>query len=52
MKVAYKLLSSDEATFKELTPQEEKLWSEFETDDIYRFLTGKPDTVPEFQWHE
>jgi hypothetical protein len=27
MKEAYKLLSRDEATFKELTPSEQKLWT-------------------------
>jgi hypothetical protein len=46
MKVAYKLLSRDEATFEELTPSEQKLWNSFETDQIYQLLTGEPDTVP------
>jgi hypothetical protein len=50
MKVAYKLLSRDEATFEELTPSEQKLWNSFETDQIYRLLTGEPDTVPEFRF--
>jgi len=31
MKVAYKLLSRDEATFEELTPSEQKLWTTFDT---------------------
>jgi hypothetical protein len=35
MKVAYKLLSRDKATFEELTPSEQKLWKSFETDPIY-----------------
>jgi hypothetical protein len=48
MKVAYQLLSRDEVTFEELTTQEEELWNKFETEDINRFLTGKPDMVPEF----
>ncbi len=39
MKVAYKLLSRDEATFEELTPSEQKLWNSFETDQIYRLQT-------------
>jgi hypothetical protein len=51
MKVAYKLLSRDEATFEELTPSEQKLWNSFETDQIYRLLTGEPDTVPEFRFN-
>ncbi len=51
MKVAYKLLSRDKATFEELTPSEQKLWTSFENDQIYRLLTGEPDTVPEFQFN-
>jgi hypothetical protein len=51
MKVAYKLLSRDEATFEELTPSEQTLWTSFETDQIYRLLTGEPDTVPEFRFN-
>ncbi len=51
MKVAYKLLSRDEATFEELTPSEQKLWNSFETDQIYRLLTGEPYTVPEFRFN-
>ncbi len=51
MKVAYKLLSRDEANFEELTPSEQKLWTSFETDQIYRLLTGEPDTVPEFRFN-
>ncbi len=51
MKVAYKLLSRDEATFKVLTPNKQKLWTSFETDQIYQLLTGEPDTVPEFRFN-
>jgi Integrase core domain len=51
MKVAYKLLSRDEATFEELTPSEQKLWNSFETDQIYQLLTGEADTVPEFRFN-
>jgi hypothetical protein len=50
MKVPYKLLSRDEVTFEELTPSEQKLWNSFETDQIYRLLTGEPDTAPEFRF--
>jgi hypothetical protein len=48
MKVAHKHLIRDKATLKELTPQEQELWNKFETDTIYQFLTGEPDTVPQF----
>ncbi len=50
MKMAYKLLSRDEATFEELTTYEQKLWNSFETDQIYQLLTGESDTVPEFRF--
>jgi hypothetical protein len=51
MKIAQKLLISYKATFEQLTTPEQKLWSTFETEDIYRFLTGEPDTFPEFQYN-
>jgi hypothetical protein len=51
MKIAQKLLISDKATFEQLTTPEQKLWSTFETEDIYRFLTGEPDTFPEIQYN-
>ncbi len=51
MKVAYKRLSRDEATFEELTPSEQQLWNSFETDRIYRLLTEEPDTVLEFRFN-
>ncbi len=51
MKVAYKLLSRDKATFVELRTSEHQLWNSFETDQIYRLLTGKPDTVLEFRFN-
>jgi hypothetical protein len=35
MKVAYKLLSRDEATFEELTSSKKKLWTFFKQDQIY-----------------
>ncbi len=37
MKVAYKLLSRDKATFEELTPNEQQSWNSFETDQIFLF---------------
>ncbi len=51
MKIVQQLLISDKATFEQLTPTEQKLWTTFETADIYRFLTGEEDTVPEFQYN-
>jgi hypothetical protein len=51
MKIAQKLLISDKTTFDQLTTEEQNLWTIFETGDIYRFLTGEEDTVPEFQYN-
>jgi hypothetical protein len=51
MKIAQKLFISDKATLDQLTTTEQKLWTRFETTDIYRFLTGEEDTVPEFQYN-
>ncbi len=48
METALALLSSYDATFEDLKQQ---LWNSFETDQIYRFLTGEPDTVPEFRFN-
>jgi hypothetical protein len=51
MKIVQHLLISDKNTFEQLTPQEKQLRTTFETADIYRFLTGEEDTVPEFQYN-
>ena len=51
MKIAQHLLISDKNTFDQLTPEDKKLWTTFETSDIYRFLTGEEDTYPEFQYN-
>ncbi len=42
---------SDKATFDQLTTPEQNLWTRFEMEDIYRFLTRESDTVPEFQYN-
>ncbi len=51
MRIAQQLLISDKNTFEQLTPTEKQLWTAFKTADIYRFLTGEEDTVPEFQYN-
>jgi hypothetical protein len=51
MKIAQHLLISDKNTFEQLTPEDKQSWTMFETSDIYRFLTGEEDTVPEFQYN-
>ncbi len=45
MKIAQHLLISDKNTFEQLTPEDKKLWTTFETSDIYRFLTGEEDMM-------
>jgi hypothetical protein len=47
--IAKKLLGRQCLNFDQLTPAEQKLWSLFENSDIYEFLTGEKDTVPEFE---
>ena len=51
MKISQKLLISDKATFEQLTTTEQNLCTKFKTVDVYRFLTGEEDTVPEFQYN-
>jgi hypothetical protein len=36
---------------EQLTNPEQPLWTKFETRDIYRYLTGEEDTVPEFPYN-
>jgi hypothetical protein len=48
LNVANKLLGRQRLNFDQLAPSEQKLWTQFETSDIYKFLTGESDTVPEF----
>jgi hypothetical protein len=47
--IANKLLGRQRLIFEQLTTPEQQLWSPFENSDIYKFLTGQKDTVPEFE---
>jgi hypothetical protein len=47
--IANKLLGRQNLNFNQLTPPEQKLWNLFENSDIYEFLTGEIDTIPEFR---
>jgi hypothetical protein len=47
--IAIKLLGRQRLNFEQLTTPEQNLWSLFENSDIYEFLTGQTDTVPEFE---
>jgi hypothetical protein len=46
--IANKLLDRQNLNFDELTTPEQNLWNLFEKSDIYEFLTGETDTIPEF----
>jgi hypothetical protein len=47
--IANKLLGRQHLSFEQLTTPEQKLWSLFKNSDIYEFLTGQKDTVPELR---
>ena len=49
MHIANKLLGRQRLNFEQLTPPEQKLWSLLEKSDIFEFLTGQTDTVPQFE---
>jgi hypothetical protein len=48
LNVANKLLGRQHLNFDQFTASEQELWTKFKTSDIYEFLTGESDTVPEF----
>ncbi len=49
MHIANKLLGRQRLNFDQSTPPEQQLWSLFEKSDIFEFLTGQKDTVPQFE---
>ncbi len=49
--IASKLLSSEHCKLKDLSVEEQTLWTAFDNSDIYKFITGEPDTLPEFQYN-
>jgi hypothetical protein len=48
--IASKLLSSEHTKLEDLSEEEQDLWKQFDNSDIYEFITGKQDTLPEFQY--
>jgi len=42
-------LGRQRLNFDQLTPPEQELWNLFVTSDIFEFLTGQKDSVPEFK---
>jgi hypothetical protein len=50
LSVASKLLSSEHLTLEHLSSDEQHLWNSYNNANIYEFLTGEKDTIPEFQF--
>jgi hypothetical protein len=48
--VINKLLISQNLSFVQSTPSEQKLWNLIETSEINKFLTGETNTMPEFRF--
>jgi len=51
LSIPSRLLKSELTRLHHLSEAEEHLWNSFEKADIYEFLTGKKDTIPEFQFN-
>jgi hypothetical protein len=49
--IASKLLSSEHTRLQDLSDEEQILWNSFDNGEIYEFITGEPDTLPEFQYN-
>jgi hypothetical protein len=49
--IASKLLSSEHFHFCQLSEEEQHIWRQFDKDEVYRFITGEEDTLPEFQYN-
>jgi len=49
--IASKLLNSEHSKLEDLSVEEQNLWTSFDNSDIYEFITGEPDTLPEFQFN-
>jgi len=50
LSVASKLLSKQHITVDQLSKEEQDLWNSYDNSDIYEFLTGEKDTLPEFEF--
>jgi len=49
--IASKLLSSEHSRLEDLSVEDQILWKSFDNGEIYEFITGEPDTLPEFQYN-
>jgi hypothetical protein len=48
--IASKLLNSEHLHFHQLSEEEQQLWQQFDKSEVYKFITGEKDTLPEFQF--
>jgi len=48
LSIANKLLGRQNLNFDQLTSPEQELWKLFKNREIYKFLSGEKDTVPQF----
>ncbi len=49
--IASRLLNSQHSKFQDLPEEDKNLWTQFANSDIYEFITGEQDTLPEFQYN-
>jgi hypothetical protein len=49
--IASKLLSCEDFNFYHLSEEEQNLWTKFDKSEVYEFITGEKDTLPEFQYN-
>jgi hypothetical protein len=49
--IASKLLGSEHFNFYNLSEEEQQLWSTFDKSEVYEFITGEKDMLPEFQYN-
>jgi len=51
LSIASRLLNSQHSKFEDLPEEDKNLWTQFDNSDIYEFITGEKDTLPEFQYN-
>ncbi len=49
--IASKLLNSQHSRLEDLSLEDQILWKSFDNGEIYEFIMGEPDTLPEFQYN-
>jgi len=44
-------LNSEHSKLEDLSEEDQNLWKQFDNSEIYEFITGEKDTLPEFQFN-